>query len=247
MGLLKKKKGKKKPLRMSGSGAAGTHLSTKRPLQQEKLPPCIHHCPSGTDIRGWISTVAQREKLGLSKEEALHKAWHMLVETNPFPAVLGRVCPHPCEDNCSRIAKDGAVSINAMERYIGDWALEQKLPFSRLEEAGKSESMGVIGSGPAGLSFAYQMARRGYPVTVYEALPKAGGMLTYRIRFYRLPENILNAEFERVLEPGVDLKLNAFQGKDLSIDEHRSRHKILFLSLRSHLGGLFNCNVDSLA
>ncbi len=235
MGLLKK--GKKKPLRMAGGGAAATQMSTERPQQQEKHPPCVDHCPSGTDIRGWISTIAQREKLGLSEEEAYNKAWHMLVETNPFPAIMGRVCPHPCEDDCNRSAKDGAVSINAMERFIGDWGLEKKLPLPKLpNEDEKPESIGVIGAGPAGLSFAYQMARRGYPVTVYESLSQAGGMLYYGIPFYRLPEDVLQAEIQRILDVGVELKLNQTIGKDVTVEELRARHKNLFLGIGAHKG-----------
>jgi NADPH-dependent glutamate synthase beta subunit-like oxidoreductase/Pyruvate/2-oxoacid:ferredoxin oxidoreductase delta subunit len=237
MGLLKKKQ-KKKPLRMAGGGAASAQMSTARPQQQTKHPPCIDHCPSGNDIRGWITTIAQREKLGLSKEEAFRKAWNMIVETNPFPAIMGRVCPHPCEGECNRTAKDGAVSINVLERFIGDWGLDQELPLPKLEEDAKSESMGVIGSGPAGLSFAYQMARRGYPVTVYEAFDSAGGMLGWGIPTYRLPRDILGSEIQRILDMGVELKLNTTVGKDISAEELKKKHKILFLGIGAHKGRL---------
>ncbi|MFH1132066.1 MAG: NAD(P)-binding protein [Pseudomonadota bacterium] len=235
MSLLKKPAKKKK---LVARGSVGGKISAGRPEQVEKLAPCIGNCPSGTDIRSWICTVAQREKQGLSEEQALDQAWKMLVETNPFPSVMGRVCPHPCEANCNREAKDGSVAINALERFVGDWGLERKLPLTKLEEDKKPESIGVIGAGPAGLSFAYQLARRGYPVTVYEKFPKAGGMLYYGIPFYRLPENILEAEIQRIVDLGVDLKLNTAVGRDISVEDFRSRHKIVFLGIGAHKGKL---------
>ncbi|MGD8395142.1 MAG: hypothetical protein PVF43_06675, partial [Candidatus Eiseniibacteriota bacterium] len=102
MSLLKKKK-KVKPLRATGSGTVGEQ-SPYRPRQVEKNPPCIKHCPSGNDIRGWLSILAQREKMGLTVDEAFEKAFLLEAETSPFPAIMGRVCPHPCEHECNRLA-----------------------------------------------------------------------------------------------------------------------------------------------
>src|SRR3990172_2097381 len=170
-----------------------------KPRQVEKSPPCNSSCATGGDVRAWIAVVAQREKLGLSDTEAFNLAWHMVTEMNPFPATLGRICPHPCESSCSRRDKDGAVAINALERFLGDWALDRRLSLQRLQEEMKPESPGVTGAGPAGLSFAYQMARRNYRVTVYEKQEKPGGMLYYGIPQYRLPEDILIAEIQRIL------------------------------------------------
>jgi NADPH-dependent glutamate synthase beta subunit-like oxidoreductase len=237
MSLLKKKKGKK-PLRTTGRGGGGT-VSAARPQQVKKLAPCIGFCPSGNDIREWINVISQREKSGVSEEDAFKKAWYKLVDTNPFPSIMGRVCPHPCEEKCNREGKDGAVAINALERFIGDWALEQKLPLVKIEsEDAKSDSIGVIGAGPAGLSFAYQMARRGYPVTVYEKTAKAGGMLLWGIPFYRLPENILQNEIQRIVDLGVELNLNTTVGKDISVDELKQKHKMLFLGIGAFKGRL---------
>ena len=115
-----------------------------------------------------------------------------------MPSTLGRVCPHPCESDCNRSELDQPVSINAMERFLGDWAISERLPLARLEENQKPEWIGVIGSGPSGLSFAYQMARRGYRVTIYEQRPRAGGMLRYGIPDYRLPPEVLDAEIDRI-------------------------------------------------
>ncbi len=228
MGLLKKKK-KKKPMRMSG---ATTQQSSLRPSWVEKQAPCIANCPAGNDVRLWISTIAQREKTKLQKNEAYKKAFDILAETNPFPALLGRVCPHPCEEHCNRTVKEGGVSINALERFIGDWAIEKKVPLPRIEgEDAKSESVGVIGAGPAGLSFAYQMARRGYPVTVYEKTSKPGGMAYWGIPFYRLPEDVLMAEVQRIADLGVEIKYDTKIGKDVTPEELTQKHKAVFVGI----------------
>ncbi|MBW2457566.1 MAG: FAD-dependent oxidoreductase, partial [Deltaproteobacteria bacterium] len=198
----------------------------------------IDKCPCTTDIRGWITKISQAEKMGLNEDEVLEASWRELVNTNPFPSVMGRVCPHPCEDGCNRQAKDGAVSINAMERWIGDWSLEKKLAFEKLTDEKQPESIGVIGAGPAGLSFAYQMARFGYEVTVYEQFDHAGGMLYYGIPFYRLPADVLQAEVQRILDLGVELKLGCTVGKDITEKELRSKHQIIFLGIGAHKGKL---------
>ena len=202
-----------------------------KPQQVEKFPPCCSGCATGGDVRGWIAVVAQRKKLGLSETEAINRAWHMVTEMNPFPATLGRICPHPCESGCSRRDKDGAVAINALERFLGDWALDQRLALKQLEGDTKPESIGVIGAGPAGLSFAYQMARRNYRVTIYEKAEKPGGMLYYGIPQYRLPKEVIEAEVQRILDLGVELKLNVSIGKDITVHQLKEDHDALFLGI----------------
>ncbi len=202
-----------------------------KPKQAEKLPPCGVGCVTGADIRGWIGVIAQRHKLGLPDAEAFSRAWSMLVSVNPFPATLGRICPHPCEVGCNRAGRDGAVAINALERFLGDWGLNQGLGLPRLEDGETPESIGVIGAGPAGLSFAYQMARRGYRVTVYEKQARPGGMLHYGIPEYRLPEKVLRAEIGKILELGVELKLEARVGADVPVQALKARHDFLFLGI----------------
>src|SRR5512140_1233499 len=103
--------------RVEGSVLAKVEL---RPAQTARAAPCSTRCSTGSDVRGWISVIAQRRKLGLSDSEALTQAWRMLTATNPFPATLGRICPHPCESGCSRADKEGAVAIKALERFLGD-------------------------------------------------------------------------------------------------------------------------------
>lgn len=208
-----------------------------RPEQREKLPPCSGGCVSGADIRGWIGVVAQRQKLGFTDQEAYREAWNILAAVNPFPATMGRVCPHPCEAHCNRKEKDGPVAINALERFLGDWALAAQVPLPRLQPRGsRLESIGVIGSGPAGLSFAYQMARRGYGVTMYEREEKPGGMLQYGIPQYRLPEEVIASEVERVLDVGVELRLKTAVGRDISPAELRTRHQVVFIGIGAGQG-----------
>jgi NADPH-dependent glutamate synthase beta subunit-like oxidoreductase/Pyruvate/2-oxoacid:ferredoxin oxidoreductase delta subunit len=206
------------------------------PEQLEKLPPCQDACPSGNDIRGWIATITQSEAQGLGREDASTLAWSRLVSTNPFPATMGRICPAPCETRCNRNYKDGAVGIHALERYIGDWALRNGLALPRLDVNPQHESIGVIGAGPAGLSFACQMARRGYPVTIYEAAPEPGGMLRYGIPEYRLPKNIRDGEIQRILDLGVDLRLNTRIGREVMLAGLYTRHSGLFLGIGAQQG-----------
>jgi NADPH-dependent glutamate synthase beta subunit-like oxidoreductase/Pyruvate/2-oxoacid:ferredoxin oxidoreductase delta subunit len=199
--------------------------------QQERTPPCQAQCPNSGDIRGWLGIIAQRDKLGLSLEQAYDEAWERLVQLNPFPATIGRICPHPCESRCSRDAKDGAVSINAMERFLGDWGLSRKLALPGLDSMPHAESVGVIGSGPASLSFAYQMARRGYPVTVYERRDLPGGMLRHAIPDYRLPRDVLDGEIQRILDLPVSLATGVEIGRDIRLEDLRQSHAILFLGM----------------
>lgn len=202
-----------------------------RAQQLEKQAPCQVECPNSGNVRGWLGIIAQRRKHGLSLEQAYDKAWEELVQLNPFPATIGRICPHPCETRCTREGKDGAVSINALERFLGDWAIDRKLSLPLLDGQRYAESIGVIGSGPAGLSFAYQMARRGYSVTLYEKHDQPGGMLRHAIPDYRLPRKLVEAEIQRVLELRISVVNGLELGKDISLEELRNRHSLLFLGM----------------
>jgi len=239
MGLLKQKKKKSSHIgsRMAGGGGSGSQISPLRPRYVESLPPCTGACPSGNDVRGWLTAISLREKLGVSLDDACESAWRNYMETNPFPSVMGRVCPHPCENQCNRKEKDGAVGINSVERFIGDYGLEKKLAPTTIEgEAPKDQKIAVVGAGPSGLACAYQLARRGYACTVFEALPKPGGMLRYGIPDYRLPREILDAEIQRIVDFGVELKCETKIGRDISFADLRKDFDAIYLAIGAHQG-----------
>jgi NADPH-dependent glutamate synthase beta subunit-like oxidoreductase/Pyruvate/2-oxoacid:ferredoxin oxidoreductase delta subunit len=232
MGLFKEVK---KPV-IRQTSAAGAEISPLRPRYAEKTPPCVSHCPNETDIRGWVTTIAQAEAYGRTNEQALELAWNKITDCNPFPATCGRVCPHPCEADCNRKNKDGAVSINALERFVGDFGIEKGLKLATISEEKHPEKIAIIGSGPAGLSCAFQLGRRGYPVTVFEAFSQPGGMLRYGIPKYRLPREVLDAEIQRILDLGVELKCNFVVGKDTTLEQLRKEYKAIFVGIGAHKG-----------
>jgi NADPH-dependent glutamate synthase beta subunit-like oxidoreductase/Pyruvate/2-oxoacid:ferredoxin oxidoreductase delta subunit len=238
MGLLKKEKKKPDMSKIGGGGGgSGSQISPYRPVYVTKQPPCTDNCPSGNDIRGWLEIIAQREKLGISLEEACDRAWNIEVETNPFPSVMGRVCPHPCQDHCNRNEKDGSVQINSVERFIGDWGVERKLALPKIDDGGPyDEKIAVVGSGPSGLSCAYQLARRGYNVTIYESFDQAGGMLRYGIPAYRMPRDILDAEIQRILDLGVEIKTNTTIGEGTTLDDLKRDYDAVFVGIGAHKG-----------
>jgi NADPH-dependent glutamate synthase beta subunit-like oxidoreductase len=236
----------KKPV-VRAAAAAGGEISQLRPRFVAKRPPCAGTCPCGTDIRGWLTAIAQAEEYGRTNEQAYAIAWQMITDRNPFPAVCGRVCPHPCEDQCNRTAKEGAVAINALERFIGDFGLSKALQLTRLSEARQEEKIALVGSGPAGLSCAYQLGRRGYAVTVFEAFSKPGGMLRYGIPSYRLPREVLDAEIQRILELGVELRLNQVIGKDIALETLRNEYQAVFVGIGAHKGFKLGVPGDEIA
>ena len=206
------------------------------PLQVEKIPQCTTGCLLGGDVRGWIGVIAQRHKLNLNQDEAYSRAWNMIAAVNPFAATLGRICPHPCESRCTRSSREGAVAINAIERFLGDWALQQRLALPILDSRPQLESIGVLGAGPAGLSFAYQMARRGYRVTVYDEQEHPGGMLRRGVPAFRLSADVLDAEIQRILDIGIELRPLTSIGHAVSARQLRERHRVLFIGIGASRG-----------
>jgi NADPH-dependent glutamate synthase beta subunit-like oxidoreductase len=175
-------------------------------------------------------------RLGKSVEEGLENAWRVYTDTSPFPSVMGRICPHPCETACNRKEKDKPININRVERTIGDYGLEKGLKLSKLADEKRPEKVAVVGGGPGGFSCAYQLARRGYSVTVFESSDKPGGMLLWGIPRYRLPADILNKEIQNILDLGVELKLNTRIGKDVSLDDLKKSFDAVFVAIGAHTG-----------
>ncbi|MEW6606544.1 MAG: NAD(P)-binding protein [bacterium] len=218
----------------------GRETSALRPKYTPKTPPCSYTCPGGTDIRGYLTIIAQSQNYGRNYEDAFKMAWETLVDKNPFPAVCGRVCPHPCEKECNRKEKDEAVSINAVERFIGEYGIKNNLKHKKLYPDTYPEKVAVIGAGPSGLSCAYQLARKGYKVTVFEGFDKPGGMLRYGIPRYRLPEDILDAEINAILELGIELKCKTRIGEDISFEQLQKGYNAVYVAIGAHQGAGLN-------
>ncbi|WNM64222.1 NAD(P)-binding protein [Candidatus Nitrospira neomarina] len=168
-----------------------------RPIYVDHLPPCNQGCPAGENIQGWLYE---------AEEGKYEQAWRKIMEENPFPAIHGRVCYHPCETACNRGQLDEPVSIHAVERFLGDYAIEQGWQVEAGVATGRRVL--VVGAGPSGLSAAYHLARLGHTVTIIEAGPKPGGMMRFGIPQYRLPRNVLDAEIARIDAMGVSIHLN---------------------------------------
>jgi 2-oxoacid:acceptor oxidoreductase delta subunit (pyruvate/2-ketoisovalerate family) len=196
---------------------------TSKPVYLDRLPPCNHACPAGEDIQGWLY---------YAEEGRYKEAWEVLMRDNPFPALHGRVCYHPCENACNRGQLDEAVGIHAVERFLGDQAIREgwRVPC----EPATGKKVLVLGAGPSGLSAAYHLTRFGHAATIYDAGPKAGGMMRFGIPKYRLPRDVLDAEIARIESMGVTIRLN-HKVEDLETAIREGGYDAAFLAIGAHL------------
>jgi NADPH-dependent glutamate synthase beta subunit-like oxidoreductase len=208
--------------------------SHKCPTYVHRAPPCQGSCPSGEDIRGWLNIVRGIEKppADMAWQEY---AFKRVTDANPFPAIMGRVCPAPCEDGCNRNEVEDRVGINSVEQFIGDYGLQHGL---KLHPAGADtgKKVAIIGSGVAGLACAYHLRRMGHACTVFEAHEKLGGMMRYGIPGYRVPDEVLDGEIQRILDLGVEVRTETRVGENVSFDDLRSEFDAVFIALGAQSG-----------
>lgn len=214
--------------------------SHKCPTYVQSTPPCQGSCPSGEDIRGYLNIVRGIEKppVGADGKPVMpwqEYAWRRLTEANPLPAVMGRVCPAPCESGCNRNQVEDHVGINSVEHFLGEYAIQNNLQFVKpAKQTGKK--VAVLGGGPAGLSVAYQLALKGHAVTIFDDHEHLGGMMRYGIPGYRTPRDVLDAEIQRILNLGVEVKLKTKVGVDISMEQIRKDFDAVFLGLGAQGG-----------
>jgi NADPH-dependent glutamate synthase beta subunit-like oxidoreductase len=210
---------------VQGAGLTGA-ARVRRPVYVDLLPRCNAGCPAGENIQAWLAAARDGE---------FERAWRVLTEDNPFPAIHGRVCYHTCEDLCNRAELDTPVSVHAVERFLGDLAIENDWSFGMDEAEPSGKRVLVIGAGPSGLSAAYHLARRGHQVEIRDAGAEPGGMMRYGIPAYRLPRDVLAAETGRIEAMGVgitrghtvtdlDAERQGFDATFVAVGAHLSRH-----------------------
>ncbi len=233
------KEGENKVRRLSGKifQAGWTY---KCPTYIQSTPPCQASCPSGEDIRGYLSIMRGTEKVPVGADgkpvmPAPEYAWRRLTEANPFPSVMGRVCPAPCETGCNRNEVEDHVGINSVEHFLGEYAIANKLAYRKTAKP-TGKKVAVIGGGPASLSCAYQLALKGHEVTVFDEHEHLGGMMRYGIPGFRTPRDVLDAEIQRILDLGVKARLQCRVGKDITLAEIREDFDAVFLGMGAQSG-----------
>jgi NADPH-dependent glutamate synthase beta subunit-like oxidoreductase len=197
---------------------------TERPVYVDRLPPCNHACPAGENCQAWLYHAEEGDYRG---------AWEEIMVNNPLPAIMGRACYHPCETSCNRATVDEAVNIHAVERFLGDLAIKEGWQVTA-DAPPSGKKVLVVGAGPSGLSAAYHLARMGHAVTIMEAGPFPGGMMRFGIPQYRLPRDVVDAEINRILDLGVELRLNA-RVEDLPATMEKEGFDACFVAIGAHL------------
>ncbi len=208
---------------LHGRSHAGP-VRERRPLYVDLLPPCNAGCPAGENIQAWLAH---------TRSGRYEQAWRELVADNPFPAIHGRVCYHPCESVCNRADLDSAVSIHSVERFLGDLALEQAWQYDR-PAVGTGRRVLVVGAGPCGLSAAYHLARLGHEVEIRDSGEETGGMMRYGIPAYRLPRDVLTGELDRIAAMGVRVTCG-HRVEDLVAERQEGGFDAVFVAVGAHL------------
>jgi glutamate synthase (NADPH/NADH) small chain len=210
----------------------------KCPTYVHRTPPCQGSCPSGEDIRGWLQIVRGIEKppAGMDWQEY---AFRRSTNANPFPSIMGRVCPAPCQEGCNRNEVEDFVGINSVEQFIGDHALSEKLSFAKPDkESGKK--VAIIGGGVAGLAAAYQLRRLGHGATVFDEREELGGMTRYGIPGYRMPRDVMDGEIQRILDMDVEVHLKTRIGRDISFEQLEKDYDATLLAIGAQQGRTLN-------
>src|SRR5512146_1615295 len=215
--------------------------SYKCPTYVQSTPPCQGSCPSGEDIRGYLSIVRGTEKVptGADGKPVMpwqEYAWRRLTEANPFPAVMGRVCPAPCESGCNRNEVEDHVGINSVEHFLGEYAVRNNLKYNKPNVAPSGKKVAILGGGPAGLSCAYQLALKGHDVTIFDEHEFLGGMMRYGIPGFRTPRDVLDTEIQRILDLGVKTRMKCHVGKDITLEQIRKDYDAVFLGMGAQAG-----------
>jgi len=206
----------------------------KCPTYIQSTPPCQGSCPAGEDIRSYLNIVRGVEKppAGMTWQEY---AFRRLTEANPFPSVMGRVCPAPCESGCNRNQVEEQVGINSVEHFLGEYGIANKLAYPKPEKK-SGKKVAIVGGGPAGLSCAYQLARKGHSVTVFDEHAELGGMMRYGIPGFRTPREVLDAEIQRIVDLGMEIKTNCRIGKDVTMAQIHAGYDGVFLGMGAQSG-----------
>ena len=217
--------------------ASWTH---KCPEYVHSTPPCQGSCPAGEDIRGYLNIVRGIEKPPVGADGKPSMTWQeyafrRMTSANPFPAVMGRVCPAPCESGCNRNQVEENVGINSVEHFVGNWGLDNNLGFEKpAQESGKK--VAIIGGGPAGLAAAYQLRRMGHGCTIFDDHAELGGMMRYGIPGFRTPREVLDGEIKRIIDMGVETKMNTRIGTDISMEQIEKDYDAVLFALGAQGG-----------
>ncbi len=209
--------------------------SHKCPTYVHRTPPCQGSCPSGEDIRGWLSIARGVEKPADPDMPWEEYAFRRITDANPLPAIMGRVCPAPCEDGCNRNEVEEHVGINSVEHFVGDYALQQELGFGDAA-ADTGKKVAIIGGGPAGLAAAYQLRRLGHGATIFDDHEDLGGMMRYGIPGYRTPREVLDGEIKRIVDMGVEIKLNTRVGRDIPMQQVEDDYDAILVAIGAKQG-----------